>query len=158
MALQRPAEYLVRFDGHALPSQITAWVLQSPDTTNWTGSITTAGVISLTSGGAAGTAPTVPTVDAIKYDPSVSNGGILTLTSAGALTSADQAMAFLDADSVVWTMFVDDDGQSKVTTADLTPFEFRYPSFVFSYAPVSNTDTFQLSAVRLDVTVKRLAS
>lgn len=82
-------------------------VLQSPDGTSWTWSISTAGLITISSGTDTPTSP-VPVfrggeVD-IAWTPSISNAGIVTLTRG--TYAGEKYVALVDSDNISWEAIV----------------------------------------------------
>lgn len=153
--LARSQEYRIAFDSSNIPSTSSAWTLTSPNATVWTPSITTAGIVSLTSGGVAGETAVLVGVDGTKWTPTISNGGIITLTSGGTLSASDTIATLTDSGDTIWSLYVDDAGQANVTTASALPGLLRYPSFLFSYTPSAGTDVCVIQAIRVNVTIRR---
>jgi hypothetical protein len=73
---------------------ITPWSIQSPDATVWAASISSTGVVTLTSGGSiiTTTAPVFQGDGTTIWTPSIANTGIVTITSG---VSASQRWAIL---------------------------------------------------------------
>lgn len=151
----RPTEYYVSLDNSDIPAASSAWSLTSPDATVWAGSITTAGIVSIASGGTAGDSVVFIGLDGTKWTPTISNGGIITATQGAVLGSSDTVATLVDSNSVAWVFYVDDDGVVKVTTAAILPSLLRYPAFVFSFTPAATTDRCILHSARVDMKSRR---
>lgn len=115
--------------------------MQSPDTTNWTCSVTPLGVLTVTSGGGVITAtPPVfqgnPT--SVIWNPTISNGGIISYTQG---VAAGQFHAgLLDSDSSLWLFYVDANG---VLLLERAMSNYVYPR-VRETTTTSGTGTLQL--------------
>ena len=90
---------------------ITTWSLQSPDGTAWVPTISIAGIVTWTSGGAVLT-PIAPcfqgTPDTTVWTPQISNAGIVTIVDGPA--TGNYRAALLDSNLVTWLILVDSDG------------------------------------------------
>ena len=155
MNLPQPIEYFSDTDSQVLPTITTAWTVASPDAAVWGPSITTSGVISMTSGASAGTTAIVIGLSGLKWTISISNGGILTFTESTAMTSSDSAAAIDDSNGVTWTLYVDLDNTVRVTTSNLLKRSFNYWGVSVYYTPASSTDLFSIQAVKCQVNVRR---
>lgn len=154
-----PAEYVTYFDSSNVPAVTDAWTLTSPDTTVWGPAITTAGIVSFTSGAIALAVSVVfAGLDGNRWTPTIADTGIVTVTSGSVLSSAETLGTLTDSDGVIWTVYVDDTNQVKLTTSSLLPTEMRYPALVFSYTPASNTDRLLLHSSRVNLTIRRLSA
>lgn len=153
-----PAEYVTQFDSSDIPTPSTAWALTSPDATVWGPSVSTSGIVSMASGGTVGDSVVFVGLDGTAWVPSISNGGIITATQSGILSSAVIAASLTDSAGVTWTFYVDDTQQVRVTTATILPALFRYPAFVLSYTPTSNTDVCLIHSIRLNLNARRRAA
>lgn len=149
------AEYIAKFDSDNNPSVSSTFTFTSPDATVYIGSITTAGVVSWTSGATHGGGAIFVGLDGSQWSPSIANTGIITLTNIGDLDYLAVVATLVDSNSVVWIFYVDDDGQAKATTGDILPSELRYPAFRFSFTPTAATDFCFLYSVRLNLSERR---
>ena len=154
-SLPNPIEYFADIDGQVLPGRTAAWTVASPDATVWGPTISTTGVITMTSGASAGTTAVVIGLSGLKWTIAISNGGILTLTESTALTASDLAASITDSNSVTWTLYVDDDDIVNVTTSDLLKRSFKYWGVSVYYTPASSTDIFAVQSVKCQVNVRR---
>lgn len=148
------SEYIAAIDSGALPVASSIWTLTSPDMTVWGPSITTDGVMSLTSGATAGDSAVFVGIDGTKWVPTISNGGIITLTPTGTLSASDLMASLVDAALVTWFVMVDDDMLAHLTTDTLLPSLLRYPSLIVTFQPNVGTDIFRLYSARMHLTEK----
>lgn len=153
-----PAEYLTQFDSSDTPTPSTTWTETSPNASVWGPSITTAGIISLTTGATAGDTVSFIGLDGTAWPPSIANTGIITVTQGAAISSSDTIAALIDSNNATWVLYVDDTGQVRVTTATILPMLLRYPAFTFSYTPASGTDVCLIHSIRLGVNTRRRAA
>lgn len=150
-----PAEYITQFDSNNLPIPSTAWTLTSPNASVWGPSITTAGVLSLTTGATTGDTVSFIGLDGTVWTPSIANTGVITVTQGSTISSSDSIATVVDSNGVTWVLYVDDSGQVQVTTATIFPTLLRYPAFVFSYTPASGTDVCLIHSIRLGLNNRR---
>lgn len=151
-SLLSPREYLTSFDSSDIPTVSSAWTLTSPNATVWGPSISTSGVITMTSGATAGTSAVFIGLDGNKWTPTIANTGVITLTSGGALSASDNIATIVDADGVAWVLYVDDLQVTQVTTASVLPSLLRYPALIVTYTPSAGTDMCLLHSLRVDLT------
>lgn len=141
-------------DGGGLPAVSTNWTLTSPNLTVWSPSITTGGVVSFASGGAAGDSVVLVGLDGLAWTPSIDNSGIVSVTSGSELTSSQTAASLVDSGAVQWYFYVDLNGLVTISTVFAYPSLFRYPSVTVRWTPDSATDTFILYSLRASMTVR----
>src|SRR5690349_1747901 len=132
--------------------------MTSPDLTVWGASITTSGVISFTSGAAAGDTAVIGSLSGLAWTPAISNGGVVSATSGSALSASDTAASIADSAGTVWTLYVNDNNEICVTSSSVAPGLVRYPALRVSYTPASATDVFLVHSARLNLTIRRQSS
>ena len=154
----RTSEYIRFIDGAAVPTFLTTWTLRSPDTTYWSATVSTSGIVTYTSGAAPGTTPVFVGLNGNAWDPTIDNGGVVTVTNGAPLDSYDLAAALIDSGGSQWNLYVDANSLVNVTTNLILPTAFRYPSVIASWTPTAATDQFIIYSLRASITVRRLDS
>lgn len=150
-----PAEYITQFDSNNIPTPSTNWTLTSPNASIWGPSITTAGILTMTTGATVGDTVSFIGLDGTVWTPSIDNTGVITVTQGGTISSTDNVATVVDSNNVTWVLYVDDSGQVQVTTAAILPTLLRYPAFTFSYTPASGTDVCLIHSIRLGLNTRR---
>jgi len=106
---------------------ITAWSLQSPNGTAWVPTISPAGLVTWTSGGAAIT-PRAPCFQGIPdttlWTPQISDAGIVSLIDVP--TMGNYRAALLDSNALLWLFLVDRAGIVNVGPASDSPVMYRW--------------------------------
>ena len=156
MASISPSEYITYFDSSDIPGVLATWTLTSPDATVWGPSVTTAGIVTFTSGATLVTTAVVFIgLDGNKWTPTIANTGIVTVTSGGALSASDTIATLTDSNGVSWVFYVDDLNVAQLTTASVLPSLLRYPALIFTYTPAASTDVCLLHSARPSITPRR---
>jgi hypothetical protein len=155
--MNKPIEYLCQIDSGVFPSTDSEWDMVSPDLTVWRLTISTAGVLTVTSGGAAATStPFVLAMNGSVSLLTISNAGVLTIASSSTLlTSSDSVAALIDSNTVSWLFLHLLDGQLLVSTE--TPLEnlYYYPAIMITFETSAPTDVFELHAVKPNISKHR---
>jgi hypothetical protein len=149
------AEYLTYFDSSDIPAVSSSWTLTSPDATVWGPAITTAGIVTFTSGATAGISVVFLGLDGNMWVPSIANTGIVTVTSGGALSASDTIATLTDSAGIAWVFYVDDLHIIQVTTASVLPTLLRYPALIFTYTPATGSDVCLVHSIRPNLTTRR---
>ena len=106
---------------------ITTWSLQSPNGTAWVPTITTAGIVTFTSGGSVLT-PRAPCFQGIPdttlWTPQISDAGIVSLLDVP--TMGTYRAALLDSNATLWLFLVDRAGIVHVGPASDSPVMYRW--------------------------------
>ena len=152
----KPTEYLCQIDSGRLPTVVTTWTITSPNTSVWSLSIDTSGIITITDGAVAATTPFAMGMDGVNWTFTISNGGIITLTRSGSqLTEAHTVAGLVDSLALTWLYVVSLNDQVLITTENPLENLYYYPAIIIMYDPINDTGVFELHAVKPNTIMHR---
>lgn len=154
--MSRPLEYICQIDSSVIPTIDTGWSVTDPNLIHWGVTVSTTGVLTVTSGVFDLNTPYVMGMDGTQslWDVSIA-GVLLVITSSTPLTSADLIAALDDSNSITWLFAMGLDGQLRVTTETPLENKYYYPAIVVSFAASASSDQFELHAIKPNTTRHR---
>ena len=154
--MSKPIEYLCQIDSGNVPGTDTTWSITSPDTTEWGMTVSTAGIITITSGVTVIGDPVVLAMNGSASTFSIADTGIVSIVSSSTLlTGSDSVAALADSNSVTWMFVHGLDGVLSLTSETPLENKFYYPAIVISFEVADNLDQFELHAIKPNTSMHR---
>lgn len=153
--VSKPLEYICQIDSDNFPLVDTTWSI-TDGVADWFPLVSTAGVLSVSSGGTALNTPYAASMNGLRWLWFITSGGIISVVStAFPLTTSDSVGALVDADGVTWLLIVGLDEQLYLTTETPLENKFYYPSILISFTTSDADDIFELHAIKPNTTRHR---